>query len=152
MHHFNMEVSQSCYDHQVRRLSQFLSFVGFSVAVGRIVSTDEKGKDVGIWLNDGVSVVVLFSDLIYSLPKKNNHTGTVRRGGGDRREGEGGRVGEGVGAQGGKGEGEGGTTGGRAGEGKGIESRSESYGDGESSKTIFSVSFFTTGLKWRFRN
>ena len=61
-------------------------------------------------------------------------------------------MGEGVGGQGGKGEdkrvggGGGGTTGGRAGEGKGIESRSESYGDGESSKTIFSVSFFTTGL------
>ena len=83
MHHFNMEVSQSCYECQVRRLSQFLSFVGFSVAVGRIVSTDEKGNDVGIWLNDGVSVVVLFLDLIYSLPKKNNHTGTVRRGGGE---------------------------------------------------------------------
>ena len=108
MHHFNMEVSQSCYECQVRRLSQFLSFVGFSVAVGRIVSTDEKGNDVGIWLNDGVSVVVLFLDLIYSLPKKNNHTGTVRRGGGGRegwREGEGGESGRRGGRAGRKGRG-----------------------------------------------
>lgn len=43
----------------------------------------EQMKMVRLWdlcLNDGVSALVLFSDLIYSLPKNNNHTGTVRRG------------------------------------------------------------------------